>query len=180
MKCYSHPEVEAVAACTTCGKALCESCAINVGGRISCQQCLSEPPTRRGTGSLGQMNPLTLASVILGLVGIFGLLCGGYIGGLLFGISAVVTGWISHKGALEAHLQRPAVSREVLKSFAGRTGELSTTEADNGDLRLSRVGFWVGAVEAGLSASLAIVSVLMVGAYCGFCSLAGLCDSPSG
>jgi hypothetical protein len=179
MKCYSHPELEAVAACTTCGKALCESCSIDVGGRISCQQCLSERPTRRGTGSLGQMSPLTLVSVLLGAVGILGLLCGGYIGGLLFGFSAVVTGWMSHKGTLEAHLQRPAVSREVLKSLAGRTPELAATEVDGGDMTLSRAGFWLGAVEAGLSTSLAILSLLALGAYCGLCSLSGLCDSVS-
>jgi len=179
MKCYIHPEIEAVAACTTCGKALCESCAIDVEGRISCRQCLSERSTRRGTGSLGEVNPLTLASVILGAVGILGFLCGGYIGGLLFGVSAVVTAWISHKATLEAHLQRSAVSREVLKSLAGRTRELTTTDVDGGDVTLSRVGFWLGAVEAGLSVSLAVLSFLAFGACCGLSSLPGLCQTVS-
>ena len=34
MQCYKHPDVEAVGACTTCGKPVCEACAIDVGGKI--------------------------------------------------------------------------------------------------------------------------------------------------
>ena len=44
MKCYFHPETDAVATCARCGKAICQSCAVNVAGRLFCQQCLATGP----------------------------------------------------------------------------------------------------------------------------------------
>lgn len=41
MKCYTHPDTDAVATCTECGKALCGKCAIDVGGKVHCKECLA-------------------------------------------------------------------------------------------------------------------------------------------
>ena len=41
MKCYKHPDVDAVATCARCGKAACAGCAVDVAGRIHCQECLA-------------------------------------------------------------------------------------------------------------------------------------------
>lgn len=41
MQCYNHPELAAVAACAGCGKGVCETCAVEVGGRVYCKQCLA-------------------------------------------------------------------------------------------------------------------------------------------
>jgi TM2 domain-containing membrane protein YozV len=39
MNCANHPDAPAVAYCRTCGKPLCNVCARDVGGAISCEQC---------------------------------------------------------------------------------------------------------------------------------------------
>jgi hypothetical protein len=40
MRCYNHSDTEAVAICKSCGKALCQECAIDLGRGIACQgQC---------------------------------------------------------------------------------------------------------------------------------------------
>ncbi len=37
MKCYNHPEADAVALCRNCGKALCMNCAVDVSNRMACK-----------------------------------------------------------------------------------------------------------------------------------------------
>jgi len=102
MKCYYHPEVDAVATCTDCGKAVCQTCAVDVSGKLLCQQCLAT-----GTAVRGQVkettptNPLAIISVVLGMLGLLGCTCGGSIGGILFGIPAGITGWIARKQLLQ-------------------------------------------------------------------------------
>ena len=102
MKCYYHPEVDAVATCADCGKAVCQTCAVDVSGKILCQQCLAT-----GTAVRGQVkettptNPLAIISVVLGMLGLLGCTCGGIIGGILFGIPAGITGWIARKQLLQ-------------------------------------------------------------------------------
>ncbi len=39
MKCYFHPEVDAVGVCTSCGKGLCSSCKLELVGKLYCQSC---------------------------------------------------------------------------------------------------------------------------------------------
>ena len=41
MKCFTHQEIEAVAVCKACGKAVCNECAIESENGISCQQSCS-------------------------------------------------------------------------------------------------------------------------------------------
>jgi len=38
MKCYNHPEREAVAVCRACGKAVCQECGLETGNGIACRQ----------------------------------------------------------------------------------------------------------------------------------------------
>jgi hypothetical protein len=94
MKCYNHPDAEAVATCVLCGKAICQNCSVDVAGRISCQRCLSS-----GNAANLQIQPvkptnaLAIVSLILGVLG----LCGG----LIFSIAAWVTGHLAQKQILE-------------------------------------------------------------------------------
>jgi len=37
MKCYYHPQVDAVAVCKHCQKGLCPDCAVDVGGGMACK-----------------------------------------------------------------------------------------------------------------------------------------------
>lgn len=40
-KCFYHPEVDAVAYCRNCGKALCTECCRDVRGVVYCEDCLA-------------------------------------------------------------------------------------------------------------------------------------------
>lgn len=42
MKCYNHPERDAVAVCKACGKAVCHACGIETGHGFVCQQSCAE------------------------------------------------------------------------------------------------------------------------------------------
>jgi len=37
MKCFYHPERDAVGVCKSCGKGLCGECAAEVGGKLACK-----------------------------------------------------------------------------------------------------------------------------------------------
>src|SRR5262245_31826813 len=60
MKCYEHRESDAVGSCTTCGRGLCGSCAVEVGRMLSCRPCVPEAkvaatvPARIRTGDKGR------------------------------------------------------------------------------------------------------------------------------
>ncbi|TKJ28914.1 MAG: hypothetical protein CEE40_10340 [Chloroflexi bacterium B3_Chlor] len=103
MNCYTHPDTDAVATCTECGKALCGTCAIDVAGKICCRECLESRRSARSVPTLERppMNPLALASLALGIVEFGGILfccCHFMIGGawmLVFGIPAAIMGWVA-------------------------------------------------------------------------------------
>ncbi len=71
MKCYMHPDAEAVGTCTSCGKAICGQCAVDVGSRLVCRSCLA-----LGQQS-GDKDPNTAFLIEL-VGGFFGLLGIGY------------------------------------------------------------------------------------------------------
>jgi len=103
MKCHVHPEAEAQATCTRCGKAVCSDCAVDVGGKVVCRPCLAAAsavaPSQESALS---RNPLAIVSVTLAVLGALGCVCGGALGGLLFGVPAAITGYLGRKKALEA------------------------------------------------------------------------------
>ncbi|MBS6183522.1 MAG: NINE protein [Clostridium celatum] len=40
MKCYYHDNKEVIAACTECGKFICEECKVNINGKAVCKVCI--------------------------------------------------------------------------------------------------------------------------------------------
>ncbi len=42
LKCYYHPDREAVAVCSVCKKPLCKECAHEYKGKIYCKDCLAK------------------------------------------------------------------------------------------------------------------------------------------
>ena len=40
MKCYYHDNKEVVAACTECGRFICEECKVNINGKAVCKSCV--------------------------------------------------------------------------------------------------------------------------------------------
>lgn len=89
MKCYIHPDIDAVGTCTSCGKTVCSICAMDVGGKVVCKQCAekmaataaaaaaatastpSPGPTASYAPSSSQKNPILglIASLIVPGVG---------------------------------------------------------------------------------------------------------------
>ena len=151
MKCYYHPEAEAVATCTDCGKAICQICAVNVAGKLLCQQCLASGATVRGRAVEGvSTNPLAIISLVLGILGLLGCTCGGSIGGILFGVPAGITGWIARN--------------QILQGEQNKQG-----------LQLATVGLVLGIVELILS----IVVLVLFGSVYGWALLSGLLQQSS-
>jgi hypothetical protein len=100
MKCYYHPDVEAVNTCMNCGKALCHICSVDVTGKIICQQCLSSGNVSRYTVQpvtpiqpTKPYNILAIVSISLGVIGI--------IGSVFFSIPAWITGYLARKQITE-------------------------------------------------------------------------------
>jgi len=89
MNCYNHPDVSAVGTCVNCGKAVCTECATNVAGKMYCPECAPLAITPQAT----KTNGLAIASLVLGIVSIPLLLLNGC--GVLFGIGALITGFIA-------------------------------------------------------------------------------------
>jgi hypothetical protein len=145
MKCYYHREADAVASCKGCGKALCAQCAIDVGGRQFCQQCLADPKSAPyGPADSVPMNTLAIVSFALGILGILGCCCGGTAGAFVFGVPTVITGWIARKQLVEAG------------------GKMRGQE-------LAMVGLALGIGEVAV-AIVAIVALLVLGGTFGFTS----------
>ena len=48
MRCYKHPDRDAIAVCVGCGRGICEDCAMKVGEKFYCKECaekiLERPP----------------------------------------------------------------------------------------------------------------------------------------
>ena len=105
MKCHSHPEIDAVATCANCGKAICQSCSVDVSGKTYCQQCLASKPIKPAS-SATPTNPLAIVSLILGILGLGGCFCAGGIGGFILGIPAAIVGWIARKQILESETEQ--------------------------------------------------------------------------
>ncbi len=102
MKCYVHPDTDAVATCTECGKGICSECAIDVAGSIVCRNCIQEGRITKQTSLDAPINPLAIVSLALGILGICGSCCGGAFGSLLFGLPATITGWVARKQIIES------------------------------------------------------------------------------
>jgi ribosomal protein L40E len=87
MKCSTHPDVDAVGVCVSCGRAVCSKCRTMVGGKTYCPACAagaSEPVVRQQTAK-------PVAGGILGIIaGVLGLFLGFL---LIVGASATDYPW---------------------------------------------------------------------------------------
>ena len=78
MKCYNHPEKDAVAVCKACGKAVCHACGLKTANGFVCQQSCAE--------SLAEFNKLQIKQAAhlknikrLNLLGSFFSICMGLV-----------------------------------------------------------------------------------------------------
>lgn len=68
MRCYKHPESEAIGTCTSCGKNICEICSVDFKGRLVCRDCLA---TGKSSG-VKDPNTAFLIELIGGFLGFLG------------------------------------------------------------------------------------------------------------
>lgn len=95
MQCHYHPDTEAVATCPQCGKPICRSCAVDVGGKITCQNCLATVPTQAPVAPSNPNNRMALWSMIVGLASWllnFLMLCFNFVIGPLIGVATMGLG----------------------------------------------------------------------------------------
>jgi len=96
MKCYYHPEIEAVATCTNCGRAICQNDVVNMGGKIVCKECLATGKISSGSAvaNATPTNPLAMVSIALGILGLVGCCCAPIIA-VIFGVPAGIMGYMA-------------------------------------------------------------------------------------
>ena len=82
LKCYTHNDVEAVGACTACGKALCASCALYVDDKMVCKECAERMASSKVAA--GRKEPFL--ALLLSLLG------GVLTGSLLFSLGQLYNG----------------------------------------------------------------------------------------
>jgi hypothetical protein len=81
MNCHLHPNNEAVGSCTSCGKPICQECAVEVQNKFVCRECLSNGKTTIPQYSVNGKPPKdrSIALILEILVGLFGFLGFGWI-----------------------------------------------------------------------------------------------------
>lgn len=72
MKCYYHSDIDAVATCTGCGRAVCQSCAVDVAGKTHCQECLAKGIAAKKQPMGAMSTPTNLMAVTSMLTGLGG------------------------------------------------------------------------------------------------------------
>ncbi len=103
MKCAVHTEVEAVAFCRNCGKALCDQCKRDVRGILYCEACLADLLTKPQPAPSG---PSPGLAAVLGFVPGLGAV---YNGDYTKAVIHVVI-FVAFIGALNSDLGEPADS----------------------------------------------------------------------
>ena len=76
LKCYLHPDVDAVGVCTSCGRGVCRACAVKVGGKIYCREDANQMYSKRTVvNAIGRQAPKRGFGVVVG--SIFSYILGG-------------------------------------------------------------------------------------------------------
>jgi TM2 domain-containing membrane protein YozV len=73
MNCYNHPENEAVGTCTSCGKPICNSCLVEMQGKLICRNCLASGKTIPSSMAAKDVNTAFLLELIGGFLGLLGI-----------------------------------------------------------------------------------------------------------
>lgn len=73
MKCYLHPDRDAVGTCTSCGRPICSECAIDLQNRLVCRECLSKGKVIAQSQNKHDPNTVFLIELVGGFFGLLGL-----------------------------------------------------------------------------------------------------------
>jgi hypothetical protein len=97
LKCYRHPNVDAVGVCSQCGRGVCTACAMSVKGRLYCKADVERLVSREGE----EAKPVSKRHRAITLAAIFFILLG--VGELCLSIFLMYTGVVpgSYKSLLQ-------------------------------------------------------------------------------
>ena len=76
MRCYRHPDRDAIAVCVGCGRGICEDCATKIGGKFYCKECAEKlfehPPHYVPRMQLEKKRSasITIAAILFFIIGI--------------------------------------------------------------------------------------------------------------
>jgi hypothetical protein len=116
MKCYYHPDADAVGICKSCSKGLCRACAIDVGNGITCKgPCEDEVRSLNAMLEKSKAAHPKAAKAFYTNATMFALL------GLLFLISGLV-GWSHGRTALSAFLVPAGIIFLIWSFLSYKTG----------------------------------------------------------
>jgi TM2 domain-containing membrane protein YozV len=73
MKCYIHPEVDAVGTCVSCHKAICNECVVEVAGKLICRECLASGKNKAHQTGDYDPNTAFIIELVGGLLGLLGI-----------------------------------------------------------------------------------------------------------
>ncbi|MFC2018981.1 hypothetical protein ACFLU4_03385 [Chloroflexota bacterium] len=98
MRCAYHPDRDAMGACVSCGRFVCSECKAELGGKIHCNSCSDKQPSsgfenvKKSVAAAGA--PLEELQRAADYLTLRKRLKGGGIGSILFGVIAIVMGFI--------------------------------------------------------------------------------------
>lgn len=106
MKCFHHPQVDAVAICKNCHKGLCADCAADLGNGVACKgRCeaevaaLSDLQQRNKTAYLKAANAYNKQAILMAGFGSLAALVGLLAGPSEAGLAALIVGGLFFLGA---------------------------------------------------------------------------------
>jgi hypothetical protein len=174
LKCYVHPQSDAIGVCSTCGRGVCRACATVMGGKLYCKADLEKLALKGATQEQKRGRPLTFASVFAYAVGL---------GGMVAGFVFIIIGILGESG-----VNSPLMSsmQPIFKYFSGLSASPGPLLIDLGLLILILGSVDVGAGYylwqrsrwAGIGTlAVSIAAAVLVLAYLGTSSTPGFIAS---
>ncbi len=78
MKCFTHPDRDAVAVCSVCGQGLCEGCSVRIAGKLYCKSDADKIFGREAERAEKYVRPasITVAAILFFIFGALGIISG--------------------------------------------------------------------------------------------------------
>jgi hypothetical protein len=82
LRCFYHPEAEAIGVCRNCGKGLCGGCAVDLGDGLACRdrcEAKAQALINYSNASLAWRSNSLVSAILLALIGIGVLIYGAFV-----------------------------------------------------------------------------------------------------
>ena len=77
LKCWVHPDIDAIGVCKSCGKGVCKECALTIRNETYCKTCVEASEVSVGKLKpvkpvVGRSGSITVASILFFIFGVVG------------------------------------------------------------------------------------------------------------